>query len=488
MPSGLPHSGQLLDDIRGLPLPIAMTDRELRLVAWSDAWAEANQLTGLPLDGRSYYELFPETSAELRAAHQRCLGGACESLRAHGEGGLDVLRQRISPWRDAGGEVIGLYLYCERLAELAEARQQLQERESFNSLLFERSSIGMNLCRLDGLWLESNPAFLEIIGYSRGEADGHLTYWEVTPREYDEQEALQLEALQTSGRYGPYEKEFIRKDGSRVPVRLNGFMVERDGERYIWSLIEDISERKGLEAQVAAERMKAIEAARLAALGELAAGVAHEINNPLAIIEGYLETLRHVRLEGDPALFDEALERIGEANRRAAQIVSSLRKIARQDRELDLRQVRLLSVVDETLDLYSARFRNRGIDLRLALDADAEVCVRPNELSQVLINLLNNAFQALKDSEGQSVELRTELRPQTIALRVTDSGSGVPAELRERVFDPFFTTKEIGQGTGLGLSIARSLIIDFGGHLTIDPDHAQSSFLIELPRARDADV
>ena len=469
--------------VRGLPVPLALLDAELRYVVWSEAWEQAHDLVGAELAGKAYGEHGPAVPEEELHALRSCLQGtACDSQdpvpRPRPGGGVDYFRRRISPWHDAEGTRLGVSLYLERITEEVETRRLLREREGFIDLLFERASVGMNLCRLDGLWLESNPAFLEIIGYPRGEADGALTYWQLTPPEYAAQEAAQLEQLEASGRYGPYEKEFIRKDGTRVPVRLNGFLVERNGERFIWSLIEDISERRRFEKQYRAERIKAFKASKLAVLGELAAGVAHEINNPLAIIEGYVELLG--QREPSPQLLEEALEKIGEANERAAQIVRSLRNIAREDRGA-LQEVSLCAVIRDTLQLYGRRFQANGVELRLALEADGEVRVRANELSQVLLNLLNNAYCAVEGGEQPWVELRTELRGGAIGVRVSDSGAGVPVELREKVFDPFFTTKEVGKGTGLGLSISQSLVSDFGGTLGIDAEWPTSSFLVELP-------
>lgn len=124
-----------------------------------------------------------------------------------------------------------------------------KESETFLSLLMEESSVGLNLCSLDGKWISSNPAFLKMIGYSKEEADGgKLTYWELTPKKYESEEKLQLDQLQKEKKYGPYEKEFIRKDGTLIPVRLNGFIVYKNGESFIWSIIEDISREKMLKS------------------------------------------------------------------------------------------------------------------------------------------------------------------------------------------------------------------------------------------------
>lgn len=125
------------------------------------------------------------------------------------------------------------------------------EQSQFFKAFFKQSPIGLNLCRMDGHWVESNPAFLKIIGYSAEEADNdNLTYWQLTPEKYAEDELVQLESLKSRKVYGPYEKEFIRKDGSLVPVRLNGFIISKDGEDYIWSMIEDLSAEKSLKLQL----------------------------------------------------------------------------------------------------------------------------------------------------------------------------------------------------------------------------------------------
>src|SRR3989344_416501 len=110
------------------------------------------------------------------------------------------------------------------------------EEHRFLFQLFNESPIGLNLCRMhDGMWLASNPAFLEIIGYTAEEANGCLTYWQLTPPKYDDQEALQLKKLNEMGNYGPYEKEFVHKSGHLVAVRLSGFVTEVQGVKYIWS-------------------------------------------------------------------------------------------------------------------------------------------------------------------------------------------------------------------------------------------------------------
>ncbi|MDH5600687.1 MAG: PAS domain S-box protein, partial [Gammaproteobacteria bacterium] len=142
----------------------------------------------------------------------------------------------------------------------------LQESEKYNRMLFESSPIGLALSRLDGSLVDVNRAYANIIGFSTEEVK-KLSYWDITPEDYAADEQRQLESLNTRGRYGPYEKEYLHKDGSRIAVRLLGQMIERDGEKYIWSSVEDIHERKETEAAIKLSEARLNEAQRLAKVG-----------------------------------------------------------------------------------------------------------------------------------------------------------------------------------------------------------------------------
>lgn len=352
-------------------------------------------------------------------------------------------------------------------------------------LLFQESAIGLNLCRLsDGLWIDSNPAFLSIIGYPKEEADGILTYWELTPREYDSQETEQLERLLSTGRYGPYEKEFIRKDGSRVHVRLNGFVVKYDNQDFIWSFIEDNTEKKLLEKKYQEEHLKALQSAKLATLGEMAAGFAHEINNPLAIIGGYADIMPNIVESGDAEEFRNAIAKIRNAVDRASRIVQGVRTFARAEERGTLGPVSLQKVIDDTLVLCQPRMQSRKVNIEVPHSLDHRVMARRLELSQVLLNLINNAFHAVgSDTEAPVVKISCQPVGERIEICVSDSGPGIPEEIETRVFDPFFTTKAIGEGTGLGLSISRGIMEDFGGSLHLERREGMTCFVATLNRA-----
>jgi len=471
--------------LRTLRIGVAVFDRDMRYLAHNEVWLLAHgEPPGRDLLGLRHYDVLP-IRAEWREVHRRCLEGGTE-LRGKDffdrpDGQREHLRWEVTPWRTAAGSIGGIIIYAERITEQVETERRLAERESMIRDLFEQSPVGLNLCSMQGLWFESNPAFLDIIGYTQDEADGGLTYWQLTPRKYDADEAIQLENLRLHRRYGPYEKEFIRKDGRLVPVRLNGFLVEREGVDYIWSLIEDLTAQRALEARLEEERIKAIHASKLAMMGEMAASFAHEINNPLEIIDAFAYTLKEAIAAGDAAYLDEALAGIRAATARAGKIVHGLRKFARE-RDDAPTDVAIATIVGDAMDLCRARIRTYGVELEVKVETASSVRGHAVELAQVLVNLLNNAFDAARVAPDKWIRLVAVDRGDSVVITVEDSGAGVPAHLDDDVFRPFFTTKPVGAGTGLGLSISRSIIESHGGTLTFDRSAPHTRFVVELSR------
>jgi PAS domain S-box-containing protein len=469
-----------------LPSAVAMVDEHLALVAWSAPWAALFGAEACAA-GRSIDALVPLGEARWNEAREGAFAGPSVRVMARGAAARagaspEPSAWLVTAWESNPGAPAGLLVHADAHLDREAVRQQLAEREQFIRAFFERSPIGLNLCRMDGLWIESNQAFLDIIGYTHEEADGGLTYWQLTPRRYDADEAVQLASLERTGRYGPYEKEFIRKDGTLVPVRLNGFTIERNGERYIWSIIEDIRERRRLEHALEHERLRAIHSAKLATLGQMAAGIAHEINNPLAVIDACAYALAALAAPGGGVAFDEALADIRAAVRRASVIVRGLRKFARIDEDAPHEVVPVRSLVEDAVSLCQPRMVTHGVALSLRLESDARVECSPIEIEQVLVNLLNNAFDAAKDGAERRVSLHVVDAGPSVELRVHDSGRGVPSELAEKIFEPFFTTKRAGEGTGLGLSISREIAARSGGALELEPGPPGATFVLRLPR------
>lgn len=231
-----------------------------------------------------------------------------------------------------------------------------------------------------------------------------------------------------------------------------------------------------------------IESAKMSSLGEMAGGIAHEINTPLAIISGAAELISHYisEPEVDRDKIRARLEKIENTSQRISRIVKGLRAFARNSEDDEAIATSLTQTVDETLSLCSERFKNAQVRVEFSAQEDAEVNVVPTQLSQVLLNLLNNSYDAISDLDDKWIQVELfkiykEHGVPAVRLIVTDSGRGIGKEFRDKIMMPFFTTKEIGKGTGLGLSISKGIIEKFSGKLYYDPNSVHTKFVIELP-------
>ncbi len=475
--------------IRHLPLRAAVFDRQMQYVAYNDRWAPtfARGEVGSLL-GRCHYDAFPEVPDDWRQVHARCLAGATErrelDVFVRADGSRAYVRWVTTPWRDEAGLVAGLIIYSEDITEMVETRQRLDEQELLTRDLFAKSPIGINLARMDGVSLDCNPAFQRITGYTREELQAGVTFNDLTPERYRAGQARQMQLLRSVLRYGPYEKEYIRKDGSLVPVRLNGFIVERDGEPLIWSFVEDMSVQRALETNLEREHLRAIQSSKLATLGEMSAVVAHEVNTPLHVIGSYVDVLEDAIERQDANDTREAMRAIRDATTRAAKIVRSLKRFVGNPAHEPTALISVREVLDEALVLCQARIRTHGVVLTVEGSAEAAVHGHALELSQVLVNLLNNAFDAAIGRAEPWIRLSVLDEPTSgqVVVHVEDSGPGVPVELRPVIFESFFTTKKPGEGTGLGLSISRNIVEQHGGTLTYDDAAPCTRFVIRLPR------
>jgi signal transduction histidine kinase len=301
-------------------------------------------------------------------------------------------------------------------------------------------------------------------------------------------------------------------------------------------LIEDITRRRRaeeqlreqntrLEALIRSEReahqalkhaeAQLVQAEKLTALGQLVAGLAHEINNPLAFVNNNVAVLRRdsallrelltLYRQGDEALADSApdllariralsdridldytlnsLERLttrsSEGLRRIREIVGDLRDFARLD-ESEVSEVDLNDGIRSTVNIISGRARDRGIDLVLDLALLPRVACSPGKINQVVLNLLSNAIDA--SPESGTVTVRTRVVPAGVEIHILDDGPGIDPAIRDRIFDPFFTTKPVGQGTGLGLSLSYGIVHDHGGTIRVESPPGQGAhFTVHLP-------
>lgn len=233
------------------------------------------------------------------------------------------------------------------------------------------------------------------------------------------------------------------------------------------------------------QKMKAENSARLAALGELSAGVAHEINNPLAIITASAEKMENIvsrsaSKDGQPEFLKE-VTRIKKMVDRISKIVKGLRTFSRDGSNDTMTIFTPFRTIEELLNLVKARIIDRGIDITVECDENVQAWGNEVQISQVLINLINNSVDAIEKTEPKWINLIVKPKGEMLEFSITDSGNGISPEFREKIFQPFYTTKEIGKGTGLGLSIAHGIIKSHLGHIEVDANSPNTRIAFTIP-------
>lgn len=251
-------------------------------------------------------------------------------------------------------------------------------------------------------------------------------------------------------------------------------------------LQDEITERVRAERTLRAAQDELIQAGKLAVIGQLSAGIVHELNQPLAALRTLSANATRFLERGDETTARSNLDRIGQLVDRMGQITSELKNFARKSsgraRPADLRQI-----VANAIALLSQRMRSCGAQVACSFpDTPAYALCDPNRMEQVVINLIGNAIDAMAGQPSPQVDIAARIREQTICLEIRDHGTGLSDEVLPRLFEPFFTTKDAGQGLGLGLAISAGIVSDFGGTLAGDnhPDGG-AVFSLELPLARD---
>jgi PAS domain S-box-containing protein len=292
-----------------------------------------------------------------------------------------------------------------------------------------------------------------------------------------------IEQLQRTGKRfaDPAEYRARRRDGSELSVEISSMPIEFEGAPATLAVARDITERKAMHE-------KMVQADRLAAVGTLAAGIAHEINNPLAYVLLGLQYLERElpRLANNPSRLADALARVSEIKtgaERVGGIVSGLKMFARAD-DAERGPVDVRVVVDSAIKIADNELRHRARLIR-TYETNALVHGNPARLEQVFLNLLVNAAHAVSDLEPARAEIHVQVVAppgDRVLVEVVDNGVGIPKDVLPRVFDPFFTTKPVGIGTGLGLPICRSIVEGFGGTIGIESTEGRGTKVaISLP-------
>jgi two-component system NtrC family sensor kinase len=367
--------------------------------------------------------------------------------------------------------------------ERRRAEAALRRSEARFRALIENAQDIITVLDARGVILYESPAVQAVLGYRPEELLGRSAFELLHPE--DHRAVLELFALKAGlpGSTAAAEFRFRHRDGSwRV---LHGTAKNCLDDPAVGGIVvnsRDVTERKRAEEELAKQRDALLQSEKLAAMSALLAGVAHELNNPLAVVVGRAALLGQ-QLAGTP--LEAPAGKLAQAAERCARIVKNFLALARQHPP-ERQAVHLNQVVQEALELMAYALRVDNVEVVLDLSPELPALwADPHQLHQVVVNLISNAHHAMRERplpHPRRLTLRTRPDGERVTLEVGDTGPGVPPEVRPRLFEPFFTTKPVGHGTGLGLSLCRGIVESHGGRITLESEPGSgATFRVELP-------
>ena len=342
--------------------------------------------------------------------------------------------------------------------ERKNSERQIKESEEKFRLLFDRVFDSIFMIDLDGNLVDANQTGLSLLGYTKKELL-KLNVRDVHPPEDHAEAARVINDVLTAGSAHSDEIRLLTKAGNMVSMEVGGGMFEIQGQRFIIGSFRDITERKRMREQL-------LHSEKLASVGSLVGGIAHELNNPLTAVIGYAQLL--TSSEKDNPGLTKKLTMIDESAQRCKRIIDNLLKFARQQKTVRIK-TRVNDIITKSIELINYDLQKNNIQVQTEPGSDLPVItVDPYQIQQVLINLMQNARDAMLNSGSRGgIRISTFQREKNVVIRLADNGPGIPPEIANRIFDPFFTTKEVGKGTGLGLSVSYGIIIDHNGDLKL---------------------
>lgn len=473
----------LLDEVvDALRDGIAIFDASARLVRANEAFRLLNpKVSDLVAPGLEWDRLLIEMVA--RGAVTPSTRERLQWMESRLEPGEAPLPPLMVEVRDAGVHEFamrptargGFVLSQSDVTARSQTDEDEREADALLRQVMEACPAALVMSRItDGQIIYRSPAARDLLGPGRNAGNHFASRTE---------RADFITALLPEGRIDERTIELQRTDDSRFPALVSARLIEYRGDDVVVSSVVDITKEVALRKTLAQQRERIFQAEKLSALGELLAGVAHELNNPLSVVVGHALMMREEA--SDPQTIAR-IEKIGEAAERCARIVKSFLAMARQQK-VDTRPVELSAIIEGALSTLATEGAPQiAIDLP---DELPRIMAERSQLEQVFGNLLLNAAQAMASSgKGDRISIEARLLPggESIAIDVADNGPGIPQDVGKRVFEPLFTTKPAGQGTGIGLAFCHRVIHSHGGTIELMPCDEGAHFHITLPVAGDS--
>jgi len=439
--------------------------------------------------GKSYLELLrPDMAADFMSIAESIINnGAWEGeLAGTNRDGKNIYVQlQSSIAKDEQGSPILIISAFIDITERKQAEKALQGSEEKFQGFVEAMSDGYCVIQESRI-VFANALIAEMFGYTQDEVIDKAIQ-QFLPCAILE-ELVELHKRRKHGETVPrqYETTLVRKDGTTCPVEFGARLIEYAGGPAVSVVVRDITERR--EAQEDKQRLEQQLqlTGRLAAVGELAAGIAHELNNPLAAVQAFAELLND-RDDLDETTKNDVGTIYREAQR-ASRITSNMLSFARRHKP-EQRFISINEVIEKSLELHTYRMNVNNIALVTELEPDLPLTLADfNQIQQVFVNLVTNAEQAMTEAHGRGkLCIKTQKADEMILISFADDGPGIPEENLGSMFDPFFTTKDVGRGTGLGLSICYGIIQGHHGNIYATSELGKgTTFVVELPVVSEA--
>lgn len=371
------------------------------------------------------------------------------------------------------------------ISERKQAEVALKDSEARFRSITEAHPVPVAIIALgDSKMLYASPGVESLLGISLDELVGYpAAHYFADPQRHQQM----LIDLVNLGSVDGLETYVIHADGHEIPVALSARLIDYQDQHAAVIGLLDLTERKEAEEEIASQRRALEQSEKLAALGSLLAGVAHELNNPLSVVVGQSTLL--MESSSDPKTQTRA-DKIKKAAERCTKIVKNFLALARR-KDPERRQVNLNNVINTAFELIMPQLKNDNVEATLELDsALPDVSADADQLNQILTNLVLNAKQALIDQpEPRLITVKTSVGDNAVQLRVSDNGPGVPEHIRARIFEPFFTTKKEGRGTGIGLSLSLGLAEAHGGSIKYEETPGGgATFVLSLPMQHELQI
>jgi len=472
----------------------------------------------------SLRDVYPEIRETVVEQRQMWRGEIAERVENVEPTWLEV---RLFPIKDSDGSVVRSVYLSQDITERKQAEEALLEAEAKYRALAEDSPVGIFISdKEEERFIYVNQCVCEITGFSESELLEMRA-----PRNIllapEDRERLQGYVIDLgAGELIPrgIEARGIRKTGEIVWLRFQVQPIVVAGKRALQGIVEDITERRQMEVQLQRyteqleqlvqmqvreldqERAKVVQAGKLAAIGQLATGVAHELNQPLTAILIETDFLKRLARPAEGAgppqeldrdeLYQIADDLAGDVHR-CSTIINHLREFSRVSHRVPER-ISLNQPIEDILILVGQRLRENGIEIQLQLDPELPpILADVNKMEQVLLNLITNAEYGVEEMTSRVargeiecpdyakvLHISTRIEGEHVVAQVRDNGIGIPHKDQERLFEPFFTTRPVGEGTGLGLSVSYGIVTEFGGEITFESvENEGTTFTLRFPRA-----